>query len=54
MNEQMDTVETQEEREKKRKLDEGKEGKMTKPNEDMAYLKRDIMDAFRRSDEKNG
>ena len=25
---------------------------MTKPNEDMAYLKRDIMDAFRRSDEK--
>ena len=39
-------------REKKRKLVEGKEGKMTKPNEDTAYLKRDIMDKLRRSDEK--
>ena len=28
---------------KKRKLDEGKEGKTTKPNDDMVYLKRDIM-----------
>ena len=37
---------------KKRKLDEGKEGKMTKPNDDMAHLKRDIMEALRRSDEK--
>ena len=36
---------------KKRKLDEGKEGKMTKPNEDMAHLKRD-MEALRKSDEK--
>ena len=40
VHEQMDTVETEEEREKKRKLDEGKEEEMTKPNEDMAYLKR--------------
>ena len=40
--------------EKKRKLDEGKEGKMTKPHDDMAHLKRDIMEALRRSDEKNG
>ena len=51
LNDQMDTLETEEDREKKRKLDEGKEGKMTKPNEDMAYLKRDIMEALRRSDE---
>ena len=34
-NEQMDTHETDEDREKKRKLEEGKEGKMTKPNERM-------------------
>ena len=33
---------------KKRKLDEGKEGKMTKPNEDMAHLKRDIMEALKK------
>ena len=46
-NEQMDTHETEEDREKKRKLDEGKEGKMTKPNEDMAHLKRDIMEALK-------
>ena len=44
VNEQMDTHETEEDREKK-KLDEGKEGKMTKPNDDMAHLKRDIMQA---------
>ena len=44
VNDQMDTLETEEDREKKRKLDEGK---MTKPNEDMAYLKRDIMEALR-------
>ena len=52
VSEQMDTHETEEER-KKRKLDEGKkEGKMTKPNEDMAHLKRDIMEALKKSDEK--
>ena len=54
VNEQMDTHETEEDREKKRKLDEGKEGKMTKLNDDMAHLKRDIMEALKRSDEKNG
>ena len=27
---------------------------MTKPNEDMAHLKRDIMEALKKSDEKNG
>ena len=52
VNDHMDTLETEEDREKKRKLDEGKEEKMTKPNEDMAYLRRDIMEALRRSDEK--
>ena len=31
---------------------EGKEGKSTKPNDDMVYLKRDIMEALKRSDEK--
>ena len=41
VNEQMDTHETEEDREKKRKLDEGKEGNTTKPNDDMAHLKRD-------------
>ena len=32
---QMDTHETEEDREKKRKLDEGKEGKAMKSNDDM-------------------
>ena len=50
-NEQMDTHET-EEIEKKRKLEEGKEGKMTKPNDDTVYLRRDILEALTRSDEK--
>ena len=52
MNEQMDTHETEEDREKKRKLEEGKEGKAMKSNDDMIYLKRDIMEALKRSDEK--
>ena len=52
MNEQMDTHETEEDREKKRKLEEGKEGKATKPNDDMVHLKRDIMEALKRSDDK--
>ena len=51
-NEQMDTHETAEDREKKRKLEEGKEGKMTKPNDDTVYLRRDTMEALKRSDEK--
>ena len=53
-NEQMDTHETEEESEKKRKLEEGKEGYMTKPNDDTVYLRRDILEALKRSDEKNG
>ena len=47
----MDTHETEEDREKKRKLEEGKEGKMTKSN-DTVYLRRDKMEALKRSDEK--
>ena len=49
-NEQMDTHETEEDREKK--LEEGKDGKMTKPNDDTVYMRRDIMEALKRSDEK--
>ena len=41
VNEQMDTHETEEDREKKRKLDEGKEGKATKPSDDIAHLRKD-------------
>ena len=52
VNEQEDTHETEEDKEKKRKLEEGKEGKATKPINDMVYLKRDIMEALKRSDEK--
>ena len=51
-NEQMDKHETEEDREKKRLLEEGKEGKMTKPNDDTVYLRRDIMEALKRPDEK--
>ena len=36
----------------KRKLEEGNEGKMTKPNDDTLFLRRDIMEALKRSDEK--
>ena len=52
VNEQMDTHETKEDREKKRKLDEGKEGKATKPSEDIAHLRKDIMEALKKTDEK--
>ena len=48
----MDTHETEEDREKKRKLEEGDKGKATKPIDVMLYLKRDIMEALKRSDEK--
>ena len=52
MNEQLEIHETEEDREKKRKLDEGKEGKAMTSNDDMICLKRDIMEALKRSDEK--
>ena len=51
-NEQMDTQETEEDREKKRKFEGGKEGKVLKPSDDAVYLRRDMMKAFKRSDEK--
>ena len=51
-NEQMDLHETEKDREKKRKLEEGKEGKMTKPDDDTVYLRREKMEALKRSDEK--
>ena len=50
-NEHMDMHETEEDR-KKRKLDEGKEVKTTKSNDDMVHLKKDIMEALKKSDEK--
>ena len=46
------TPKKQEDREKKRKFEEGKEGKVLKPSDDEVYLRRDIMEAFNRSDEK--
>ena len=36
----------------KRKLDEGKEEKATKPSDDIAHLRKDIMEALKKSDEK--
>ena len=51
-NEQMDTHATEEDREKKRKLEDGKEGKMMKPNDDTVFLRRDIMEALKRPDQK--
>ena len=52
VNEQMDTHETEEDREKKRNLDEGKEVKATKPSEDMAHLRKDIMEALKKLTKK--
>ena len=51
-NEQMDAHATEEDREKKRKFEEGKDGKMMKPNDDTVYLRRDTMEALKRSDQK--
>ena len=51
VSEQMDTHETEEDREKKGSWMKEKM-KMTKANEDMAHVKRDIMEAFKKSDEK--
>ena len=48
----MDTLETEEEREKKRKLEEMCEGKSTRPSEDAVFLRKEIIDALERSDEQ--
>ena len=52
VNEQMDSHETEEDKEKKRKLDEGKEEKATKSNDDMAHLRKDIMEALKKLTKK--
>ena len=48
----MDTLESEEDSEKKRKLEEMCEGKLTRPSEDALFLRKEIIDALRRSDEK--
>ena len=45
-------INTEEDREKERKVEKGKEGKMMKPRDDTVYLRRDTMEALKRSDEK--
>ena len=45
----MDTLESEENREKKRKLEETCEGKLTRPSEDAMFLREEIIDAFKRS-----
>ena len=50
----MDTLESEEDREKKNKLEALREGKLTRPSEDAIYLRKEIIDALERSDEKNG
>ena len=49
----MDTLESEEEREKKRKLDEASEGKLTRPSADALFLRKEIIDVLKRSKEKN-
>ena len=49
----MDTLESEEDREKRRKLDEVSEGKLTRPSEDALFLRKEIIDAVKRSEEKN-
>ena len=46
----MDSLESEDEREKKRKLGEMSEGKQTRTSDDAMFLRREIIDAIRRSD----
>ena len=48
----MDSLESEDEREKKRKLEEMSEGKSTRPRDDAMFLRREIIDVITRSDEK--
>ena len=48
----MDSLESEDEREKKSKLEEMTEGKSTRPSEDAMFLRTEIIDAITRSDEK--
>ena len=50
----MDTLESEEDREKKRKLEDACEGKLTRPSEDAMFFRQEIIDALKTSDEKNG
>ena len=52
MSESMDALESEEDRDKKRKLAEVSEGKLTRPSEDALFLKKEIIDALKRSEEK--
>ena len=44
--------ESEEDTDKKRKLAEVSEGKKTRPSEDALFLKKEIIDALKRSEEK--
>ena len=48
----LDTLESEEDREKKEKLEETCKGKLTRPSEDAMFLRKEIIDALKRSDEK--
>ena len=48
MMESLESLESEDEREKKRKL----EGKLTRPSDDAMFLRREIIDAIKRSNEK--
>ena len=50
--ESIETLESEEDRDKQRKLAEVSEGKLTRPNEDALCLKKEIIDALKRSEEK--
>ena len=47
----MDSLESEDGREQKRKLEEMSEGKSTRPSDDAMFLRREIIDAITRSDE---
>ena len=47
----MDTLESEEDREKK-KLDDVSEGKLTRPSEVTLFLRKEFIDALKRSEEK--
>ena len=48
----MDSLESEDDQGKKRKLEEMSEGKSTRPSDDAMFLRREIIDAITRSDEK--
>ena len=50
--ESMDTLESEEDRDNKRKLAEVSEGKLTRPSEDALFLKKEVIDSLKKSEEK--